>query len=228
MYLYTAERQLVPDPPAREPSGTGRCITDDNESGGSRPLDDADLVERAKDGDVPAYEQLVCRYREIAFRTAYVMTGDPEAAKDAAQSGFIKAYYALRRFRSGAPFRPWLLKIVANQACNQARSAHRRSALELQLAKSRPRDDAAPSPEAAALAILGRDALLRAVNELPEHAREVIAYRYFFGLSEAETAGALGCPPGTVKSRLSRALERLRAALAAEETDAVKEAIRHE
>jgi RNA polymerase sigma-70 factor (ECF subfamily) len=194
----------------------------------SRPLDDIELVERAKRGDVAAYEVLVCRYQEVAFRAAYVMMRDPEAAKDAAQSGFIKAYYALHRFRAGAPFRPWLLKIVANEARNQARSASRRTGRELRLAEGRPRDDAAPSPEEAALVAFKRDALLAAVNALEEQARQVIACRYFLDLSEEETANALGCARGTVKSRLSRALDRLRQMLGDESSHLVDEGVHHE
>jgi RNA polymerase sigma-70 factor (ECF subfamily) len=194
----------------------------------SRPLDDIELVERAKRGDVAAYEVLVCRYQEVAFRVACVMTRDPEAAKDAAQSGFINAYYALHRFRAGAPFRPWLLKIVANEARNQARSASRRTGYELRLAEGRPRDDAAPSPEEAALVAVNRDTLLAAVNALEEQARQVIACRYFLDLSEEETANALGCARGTVKSRLSRALDRLRQMLGDESFSVVDEGVHHE
>ena len=155
------------------------------------------------------------------------MTRDTEAAKDAAQSGFIKAYYALHRFRPGAPFRPWLLKIVANEARNQARSAHRHTRYELQLAEGRPRDDAAPSPEAAALSALDRDVLLQALNTLPENARQVIACRYFLELSEAEMADVLGCARGTVKSRLSRALALLRSRLDTDTPDHIDEETRH-
>ena len=79
-----------------------------------RPLDELELVERAKKGDTRAYEVLVKRYQGIAQRTAYVVTGDAGDAEDAAQSAFIKAYHAPGRFRSNAAFRPWLLKIVAN------------------------------------------------------------------------------------------------------------------
>ncbi|MFN2489538.1 MAG: RNA polymerase sigma factor [Actinomycetota bacterium] len=178
-----------------------------------RPLDDAEWVERAQRGDVDAYEELVKRYQGSAYRTAYLVSGNAADAEDAAQSAFIKAYYALGRFRPGAPFRPWLLKIVANEARNQGRSAGRRSGLELRLAEDRPRDDAAPSPEAAVLAREPRAALVQAVNRLRDADRLVIAYRYFLELSEAETAIALGCAPGTVKSRQSRALGRLRALL---------------
>lgn len=181
-----------------------------------RPLDDVQLVERAQQGDVSAYEELVRRYQDPAFWAAYAMTRDPEAASDAAQTGFIKAYYALNRFRAGADFRPWLLKIVANEARNQARSARRRSGYELQLAGNRTRDIAAPSPEVEAVLAIDRDLLLDAVNRLPEQDQQALAYRYFLDLSEAEMAAALGCARGTVKSRLSRARARLRESLANE------------
>jgi RNA polymerase sigma-70 factor (ECF subfamily) len=172
-------------------------------------------VERARSGDTMAYEELVRLNQEIAVRVAYVLTGDADAAGDAAQSAFIKAYYALDRFRSGAPFRPWLLKIVANEARNAARSAQRRRSYEF--AAGRPQGDAAPSPEGAVMAGLDREMLLRAVNCLPARDQEAIACRYFLELSEAEIAAALGCARGTVKSRLSRALGRLRGILTDEE-----------
>ena len=175
-----------------------------------RPLDDAECVELAKQGDVHAYEDLVRRYQAIAYRTAYLITGDAADADDAAQSGFVKAYYALGRFRSGAPFRPWLLSIVANEARNRRRAARRRLGLELRLAEDRPRVGAAPSPEAAVLAREPRAALVGALNRLKESDRRVIALRYFAELSEADMASVLNCAPGTVKSRLSRDLERLR------------------
>ncbi len=183
-----------------------------------RPLDDVQLVERAQQGDVSAYEELVRRYQNPAFWAAYATTRDSDAASDAAQTGFIKAYYALNRFHAGAAFRPWLLKIVANEARNQARSARRRSGYELQLAGNRT-GDAAPSPEAEAVLALDREVLLNAVNRLPEQDQQALAYRYFLDLSEAEMAEVLGCARGTVKSRLSRARARLRELLASERPD---------
>jgi RNA polymerase sigma factor (sigma-70 family) len=183
-----------------------------------RPLEDTELVERARGGDVNAYEELVRRYQELAFRTAYLILGGAAEAEDAVQDAFAKAYYALPRFRTGAPFRPWLLRIVVNEARNRRRSAGRRTNLALRVAAARPSEDAAPSPEVAALAEETRVTLLGAVNQLREDDRLVIAYRYFFDLSEAEMATALGVPRGTVKSRLSRALGRLRGLLAADDT----------
>ena len=174
---------------------------------GSRPLEEAELVERARDGDVAAYEELVRRYQALAVRAAYVVAGRAEA-EDAVQEAFVKAYRALPRFRAGSPFRPWLLRIVTNEARNRVRSRRRREALALR--SSAVSGDAAPSPEAAALEVEERRELLESVDRLPEGDREIISYRYVLGLSEAETAAALGVPHGTVKSRLSRAMTRLR------------------
>jgi RNA polymerase sigma factor (sigma-70 family) len=177
-----------------------------------RPLEDAELARRAREGDDDAYEDLVKRYGAIAFRVAWLVTRDRGEAEDAAQEAFVKAYYALDRFRPDSPFRPWLLRIVANEARNRARSTRRRRGLTLRAAAVSDAD-AAPSPETAALAREDRETLVAALNLLPAADREVIGYRYLLGLSESETADLLDVRPGTVKSRLSRAMTRLRGAL---------------
>ena len=156
------------------------------------------------------------RYRDLAFRTAFLITRSAADAEDAAQDAFVKAYYALERFRARDSFRPWILRIVSNEAKNRLRSARRREGLALRAAEDRRSGDAAPSPEAAAIEVETKEALLRALGGLKENDRLIIAYRYFLELSEAETASALGIRPGTVKSRLFRALDRLRDLLPAE------------
>ena len=176
----------------------------------SRPPEDSELVERARRGDEGAYEELVRAHQGIAFRTAYVIVGNASDAEEAAQEAFVKAYRALGRFRRGSPFRPWLLRIVANEARNRRRSAGRRAALSLRAAADESSGDAAPSPEGVLLADEERGRLLAAVNELREEERLVIACRFFLELSEEETAAALDVRRGTVKSRTSRALEHLR------------------
>jgi RNA polymerase sigma factor (sigma-70 family) len=175
-----------------------------------RPADDATLIARAQRQDEAAYEEIVQRYQQIAFRTAFVITGSAADAEDAAQDGFVKAFRALHRFRAGAPLRPWLLRIVANEAHNRARSAGRLNRLELRLTEDFRLGDAAPSPEAAAVAGDERRRLLEMVNALSADDRLVIVSRYFLQLDGEETAAALGVAEGTVKSRLSRALARLR------------------
>jgi RNA polymerase sigma-70 factor (ECF subfamily) len=178
-----------------------------------RPLEETDLVARAKRGDEAAYEELVRLYQGIAFRTAYLVAGVAADAEEAAQEAFVKAYRALGRFRAGAPFRPWLLRIVVNEARNRRRSAGRREALALRAAAAAVSGDAAPSPETALLTSERREELLAAVNRLGEKDRLAITCRYLLDLSEEETAAALGWRGGTVKSRLSRALGRLRVEL---------------
>jgi RNA polymerase sigma-70 factor (ECF subfamily) len=176
------------------------------------------LVERARLGDGSAYEALVRSYRGLAFRTAYLITGDAADAEDAVQEAFVKAHRGLADFRTGAPFRPWLLRIAANEARNRHTSNSRRAALA-----QRAADDAGGggdrsiagqavslSPEDEVLRRERAAALRAAVNGLRAEDRLVIAGRYFLDLSEAEMADVLGLPRGTIKSRLSRALARLR------------------
>ncbi|HEY7179018.1 MAG TPA: sigma-70 family RNA polymerase sigma factor [Gaiella sp.] len=174
-----------------------------------RPLDETTLVVRAKHGDAAAYEELVRMHQAIAFRVALVAAGDRGDAEEAVQDGFVKAYRALGRFRDGAPFRPWLLRIVANEARNKRRASGRRSGLALRAAAAAS-GDAAPSPEAAALSHERRDELLAALAALDSRDRDVLVHRFLLDLGEDETAAALGVRRGTVKSRTSRALDRLR------------------
>lgn len=179
--------------------------------------EDVRLAEKAKRGDVAAYEKLVRGHQAVAFRTAYLITGDASEAEDAAQEAFLKAYHALGRFRSGAPFRPWLLAIVANEARNRRKAGLRRADLAGRAAGEALSGSAPLSPEADLLAAERRTELLAVLSGLREEDRLVIGCRYFLGLSEEETAGTLGCARGTVKSRLSRALGRLRETMGKEE-----------
>ncbi len=149
-------------------------------------------------------------HQGVAFRVALVAAGDRGDAEEAVQDGFVKAFRALGRFRREAPFRPWLLRIVANEAHNRRRSAGRRAGLALRLAAA-DSGDAAPSPESAAVAHDRRQALLDGLAALDERDRDVLVHRFLLELGEEETAAALGVRRGTIKSRTSRALEKLRA-----------------
>jgi len=177
----------------------------------SRQPTESGLVEAAQSGDKDAFATLVAPHAPVAFRAAYLITGSAADAQDAAQEGLVKAWLALHRFRPGAPFRPWLLQIVINEARNRRRSAGRQERLALRLARAP--EETVPGAEGIALAGERRARLLSAVETLREDDQLVIAARYFVGLSEAETATALSLRPGTVKSRLSRALARLREVL---------------
>lgn len=156
-------------------------------------------------------------HQSIAYRVALVL-GAGADAEEAVQDGFVKAYGALGRFRAGAPFRPWLLRIVANEARNRRRAAGRRASLALRAAAEDVSGDAAPSPEAVLLCAERRETLLAAIAGLREDDRDVLTCRFLLELSEEETAAALRVRRGTVKSRTSRALGRLRAALGEEVT----------
>jgi RNA polymerase sigma-70 factor (ECF subfamily) len=188
----------------------------------------ADLVRRARGGDTTAFGELVTMHQQAAFRVAYLVTGSAADAEDAAQEAFVRAYLALGRFRDGAPFRPWLLTIVGNEARNRVRARTRRATLpeRARLAfgggerrSTSSRDVEAPSgalmagvpsPEAVVLAGEAQADLRAAMERLDPDARRVVACRYLLGLSEAETAAVLGIPQGTAKSRLHRGLRRLR------------------
>jgi RNA polymerase sigma factor (sigma-70 family) len=171
---------------------------------------EAGLVVAARGGDERAYARLLQRHQDVAFRAAYLVCGSHAEAEDAMQEACLKAWLALDRFRAGESFRPWLVRIVINEARNRRRSAGRRAGLALRLAPTAGNASVAASAQTEAIAGQERARLLAAVAALREEDQLVIAARYFLGLGEAETASALGLRRGTVKSRLSRALERLR------------------
>ena len=152
----------------------------------------------------------MARHQGAATRLAAVIGGSADA-EDIAQEAFVKAYRALDRFRDGAAFSPWLMRIVANEARNHRRSSGRRARLAL---RALPAGDYWRTPEDEVVGAQRRATLLDAVDGLPDRDRLVLSCRFLLGLSEAETAAALDCAAGTVKSRTSRALERLRARLA--------------
>lgn len=177
--------------------------------------DERHLVAAAKSGDQRAYGQLLERHQTVAFRAAYLITGSEAEAQDATQDACMKAWLAMRRFRSDAPFRPWLVRIAINEARNQRRGTSRRSTLLRALNVGGGAGASAPSAEAEALAGESRAELRAAIGRLREDDQLVIAARFLLGLSEAEASIALGLRPGTVKSRCSRALARLHGELEA-------------
>ena len=171
---------------------------------------DDDLIAAAVRGDTGAFGRLVVRHQSAARHLAAALAGTSDA-DDIAQEAFIRAYRSLDTFRSGSPFRPWLLRIVANQARNHHRGMKRRDGRNASNAARVPTAPAGPS-EAAELAD-DRARLTAAIRQLPEKDRRVLAFRYLMDLTEDETALALNVARGTVKSRTSRALGKLRARL---------------
>jgi RNA polymerase sigma factor (sigma-70 family) len=181
------------------------------------PLDDDELVTRARAGDLEAYELLVARHTASAYRTA-VLLGAGSDAEDVIQEAFVKGYRKLSRYRGESSFRSWLLAIVANETRNLHRSRNRRDGLVLRAAAANPASEIAEDVAVGAvLAGERRARLVQALRRLPVKDREVIVCRFFLDLSEDETVMMLGWPRGTVKSRTSRALAKLRGLLDVEE-----------
>jgi len=189
-------------------------FTDKGEAIEATPEQEA--LARVRAGDREAYAELVRRHASDAVRTARLLGAGPDA-EDVVQEAFVKAYAALGGFRAGAPFRPWFLRIVANETRNLHRSAGRRAARERsawQRTEPLLLGSTADDPFGAALSSERRAELVAGLARLTEPHRQVITCRYLLDLDETETAEVLGWPRGTVKSRLHRALGRLADVLA--------------
>ncbi len=166
-------------------------------------LDDATLIARAQAGDNTAFGVLVRRHQSGVLRVATVVSGSVEGAEDIAQETFIRAHRGLPSFRKDARLEPWLYQIAANTARNQRRSRGRQARLALKVGSMVPATWPTSEPD-------DRLLVVGALNRLRSDDRLVIALRYFEDLSEADMAIVLKCRRGTVKSRLARAVDRLR------------------
>lgn len=152
------------------------------------------------------------RHEDAAFRAAYLVLRDADDAADAAQEALVRAHRGIRSFKPGRQFRPWLLRIAVNQALNMRKSRQRRTAAAERLAAAAP-----PREISIEESVMDRErarALWSALESLREDERMVLYLRYFLEMPERELAEYLGCAPGTVKSRLHRALRRLRDVIA--------------
>lgn len=166
---------------------------------------DEQLVRRFQRGDTAAFEQFVERHQDRIFRLASAWLYAPDAAADAAQDVFLRAYTGLPRFRfRAAPF-TWLYRTLRN-VC---REYNRRTAAHPLPLEDR---DVVVADEAPRRAASDRrlSRTLERIGTLPERQREVILLRVFEEMSVEDTARTLGCRPGTVKAQLNRALGRLR------------------
>lgn len=171
-------------------------------------MDESTLILHAANGDAAAWEPLVLAHQEAVFRLSYLLLGDPDDAADVAQETFLRAWNHLKRFDTTRPLRPWLLSIASNLASNRRRSAGRYLAALTRAFRNEPTSSSS-TEEKSAREMEASD-LWKAVQTLNVADQQIVYLRYFLELSVAETAQALGIPEGTVKSRLSRALERLR------------------
>ena len=175
----------------------------------------AGLVERAREGDVVAFEKLIAKYQQKVYTFAFAFTGSPDVAQDLAQDALVKVYRSLGSFRFQSAFSTWLYSIVKNTYLDAIKSrAGRERALEDPLTD---RDVAelheAASAEERLLAKESRRALMRALRDVPVAYRTVVALSDVQGLGYEEIAGALNVPVGTVKSRLKRGRDALKDAL---------------
>ncbi|MEU9700792.1 RNA polymerase sigma factor [Streptomyces sp. NPDC047981] len=187
--------------------------------GGRCVVDESAVIARVRAGEAEAYASLVRAHTAVALRAA-VAYGAGAEAEDVVQQAFFKAYRSLGRFKEGAAFRPWLLRIVANETRNTVRAAGRQRAVagrEAELLAAEPLIPEGADPAVAAEERERRLQLLGALDGLGDDHRQVVIHRYLLELDETETAAALGWPRGTVKSRLSRALKKLGLVLEAEE-----------
>ena len=175
------------------------------------PLEETEIVRRARGGDGAAWETLVHLHQEAVFRYAYLMLGDSTEAEDVAQETFVRAYRAFHRFDASRPLRPWLVQIARNLARNRWRSLKRALRAEERWKDELRMQTSSGRAEAVDAGHLAAEELRRALQGLREQDRQVIYLRFFLALSVEETGMALTLPIGTVKSRLNRALDRLRA-----------------
>jgi RNA polymerase sigma factor (sigma-70 family) len=169
---------------------------------------ETELVRRAQQGDFDAFGELLGGHQASAQRMAMMLGLSPDDAADAVQEAFVRAFRAIHRFRLGKPFRPWLIAIVVNEVRSLHRSSGRRARLADRFAAGQVRQT--DGPECDSLRREQGIELIDALQGLRDHDRLPIVYRYLLEFSEAETAAALGVPLGTAKSRVSRALDRLR------------------
>ncbi|HKP51696.1 MAG TPA: sigma-70 family RNA polymerase sigma factor [Chloroflexia bacterium] len=174
-------------------------------------MNEPDLISRARTGDEAAWEMLVREHQEPIFRLAYLLLGDSHEAEDVAQDTFIRAFRALHTFDIARSMRPWLLTIASNLARNKMRSLSRYLAALRRNARLEPAvADPAVSPGERSAQQWEANTLWQAVRRLKTHEQEVVYMRYFLELSEVEMASALQVAPGTIKSRLHRAIAQLR------------------
>ncbi len=170
-------------------------------------IDEQDVIRRCQTGDREAFRLIVERYGNVLMGTIYLMTHDRAVSEELVQETFVRAWTGIGTFRLGQPVRPWLVRIAVNQALN-ARARHEVPVEPLSEANEGGSTD--PGFGRAD----DRDEVRQALSQLSDDHRRVVVLRYFVDLSTKEVANALGVREGTVKSRLSRALEQLQEILA--------------
>jgi RNA polymerase sigma-70 factor (ECF subfamily) len=183
-------------------------------------MDETDLIQTAKRGDVEAFNRLVLLHQDAAYNAAYRIIGEVDAAADATQEAFISAYRKLHQFR-GERFKPWLLRIVTNACYDELRRRQRRPAASLEeMHEVHALQDSAlvshhEDPELHAQRHELNSAIQDCLSALPDDQRVIAVLSDVEGYTYQEISAITGLPLGTVKSRLSRARSRLRDCLQA-------------
>ena len=182
---------------------------------------EGDLVQRARNGDLKAYDDLVKRYQERIYATVYHMTSNHEDANDIAQEAFIKAYQALKSFKGGSSFYTWLYRIAVNKTINflkQRKNKHHFSLNDLDFNTENNPDLVALISDKTPFRDAGLTELQKKLNEalltLSEPHRMVVVLHDVQGQSHEEIAEIMGCNIGTVRSRLFYARQQLQGYLA--------------
>jgi RNA polymerase sigma-70 factor (ECF subfamily) len=175
---------------------------------------DRDLVRAARGGDRQAFEALVRRYSERAFRAAFRVLRDVAQSEEVMQEAFIKAYRGLRNFESRSSFYTWLYRIIVNLALDRRRSEARAPSVQWEDAvasqvEPRALQPPAADPELASHRREVRQIVARGIQQLPEGQREVLLLREVEGLSYEEIAESMGISKGTVMSRLHYARKKM-------------------
>lgn len=176
---------------------------------------DADLASKAKRGNIDAFGELVERYKERAYMIALGFVGSPDDAMDLSQEAFVKAFKGMRTFKDGADFYPWFYAVLRNTCFNFLRRRKTRRESSLDAAQEYGFDvaDVAPDPSTT-LERKEMRALVRAeIDKLAPVHKEILLLRHFELLSYKEMADVLGCPIGTVMSRLYAARQALKVRL---------------
>ena len=175
---------------------------------------DQQLVQRAQRGDLRAFDLLVLKYqgRIAALVSRYV--SDAGEVEDVTQEAFIKAYRALGKFRGDSAFYTWLYRIAANAAKNHLVAKGRRPGADATIEDAEGFDESgllseSASPEALAMGGELAEVVESALNALPDELKAALMLREFDGLSYDDIADVLGCPVGTVRSRIFRAREAI-------------------
>lgn len=177
-------------------------------------MDELALVASARQGDGRAFNQLVLLYQSMVYNLAFRILGDADAAADATQDAFIKAFKAMRKFRGGS-FKAWLLRIVTNACYDQLRVKQRRPTdslndLDIEQDHVRFLQDPAEQPDELLERQQLNQVIQAGIGTLPAEQRLVVVLSDVQGLSYNEIAEAMGLSVGTVKSRLSRGRARMR------------------